>query len=473
MTKPAPSWRPPGFGLRLWWVLAFSVFGVPAQGMEVYTVGGGPESMDLLDIPWERLGPGDRVRIHWRPEPYRVKWCISTGGTPADPLVVEGVPNGAGMRPVIDGEDALTRGAVHYWNQERSVVRVGFAEEPTGPRAQHIRIEGLDIRGARGPATYSNSKGERASYSEHAAALHVDRSCNVEIRDCVLRDSCNGLFVTSNEEHLSEDIVIQGNHIHSNGIRGSVLAHNVYSAAVGIEFRFNRLGSLMEGSRGINLKDRSAGLLVEANWIEGGNRLLDLVDGVDSSKIVGDPNYGSTRVVGNVLLDGGDTGNNQVVHYGGDQQDTDLYRKGTLHFHHNTVVSTRKGSTVLLRMATGEQRVRMGGNIVYCTEGGSSLALLESAGTVELGRNWLPEDWKVAQGDTLGTVEDGGNSLLGTYPGFVDLEASDFRLAPGSPCQGQAVPMPGPSLRPTHVYRAHQSGEPRVLFQDLGAFERE
>ena len=71
---------------------------------------------------------------------------------------------------------------------------------------------------------------------------------------------------------------------------------------------------------GNNLKDRSAGLVVRYNWLEGGNRLLDLVES-DFPSYYENPSYRNTYVYGNVLVEQ-DGGNSQVIHYGGDNGNT-------------------------------------------------------------------------------------------------------------------------------------------------------
>ena len=62
----------------------------------------------IADVPWATLGPGDTVRIHWRPEPYKEKWVICRQGTAELPITVIGVPGSNGELPVIDGVGAVT-----------------------------------------------------------------------------------------------------------------------------------------------------------------------------------------------------------------------------------------------------------------------------------------------------------------------------------------------------------------------------
>src|SRR6185503_15289607 len=138
---------------------------------------------------------------------------------------------------------------------------------------------------------------------------------------------------------------------------------------------------------GNNLKDRSAGLVVRYNWIEAGNRQLDLVDGEDSSSIRNDPRYRETHVYGNVLIEPDAAGNRQITHYGGDSGGTASYRKGVLYFYHNTVVSTRTDRTTLFRLSTNEEHCDARNNIVYVTAAGNTLALIDDTGALSVSHN--------------------------------------------------------------------------------------
>ena len=69
---------------------------------------------------------------------------------------------------------------------------------------------------------------------------------------------------------------------------GSIYEHNAYTEALGIVYQFNHFGPLCASCLGNNLKDRSAGTVVRYNWIEGGNRQLDLVES-DSATYRADP----------------------------------------------------------------------------------------------------------------------------------------------------------------------------------------
>jgi hypothetical protein len=465
--------------LRVTGLLVAAVVAAVAAGRGFatdYEVGEGPGMLAAIgEVPWESLLPGDRVLIHWRAEPYREKWVLCRRGTEQSPIVVAGVPGPGGELPVIDGRDAVTRLALDYWNEARGVLKIGGANVPPDTLPGYLVIEKLDIRSARPPYTFTNESGGIESYASNAAAIYVEKAEHLVIRDCALHDSGNGLFIGA-FDGATQDILIERNWIHDNGIEGSYYEHNTYTAAIHITYQFNHLGRLRGGCGGNNLKDRSAGLVVRYNWIEDGNRQLDLVDAEDSQVLVNHPDYRRTFVYGNVLVEGDGEGNSQIVHYGGDSGTIDDYRKGTLHLFHNTVVSTRAGNTTLMRLSTNDEHADVRDNVVYTTAAGYHLALLDSSGVLELRDSWLRAGWVVSHGSFNGTFVDAGGNLDGEDAGFIDLATQDFSPAPGSPlidAGGELHPETLPDHEPVWQYLRHQSGVPRPDdgARDLGAFE--
>jgi len=442
-----------------------------------YEVGDGKPYATIGAVPWESLMAGDTVLIHWRASPYREKWVIGRTGAIGSPLVVRGVSGPGGIRPVIDGENATTRLALDYWNEQRSVIKFGGSSIPADIQPQHVVVENLDIRGARPPNTFTDDADNVLAYSMNAAAIHIERGANITIRNCLLRDSGNGLFVTSSNGEAASDILVEGNYILGNGNSGSIFEHNVYVAGIGMVFQYNRFGPLLSGAGGNNLKDRSAGLVVRYNWIEGGNRQLDLVDGEDSVLIRTHPAYATTHVYGNVLIEPADAGNKQITHYGGDSGATANYRNGTLYFHHNTVVSTRTDGTTLFRLSSNAHRCDARNNIAFVTTAGNGLAMLDSNGVLDLSHNWFKPGWRDTFGSLGGTINDDGSSIESASPGFVDFANQAFQLKSDSVCIDAATTLAS-ALLPAHAvtreYVDHQSSRARVQSgpsNDVGAYE--
>lgn len=329
-------------------------------------------------------------------------------------------------------------------------------------------IECLDISGARSSNSFSNDSGSQSTYQDNAAAITIESGDHIYVRSNALHDCGNGLFSASE----SSNVYVGGNHIYDNGNSGSIFEHNSYTESDGITFEFNHYGPLCSGCGGNNLKDRSAGTVVRYNWIEAGNRQLDLVDS-DHQELIQKSSYRSTFVYGNVLVEPDGAGNSQVVHYGGDSNQQNRYRAGTLYFHHNTVVSTRSGNTTLVRLSSSGETLDARNNIVYPSAGGGALAIIDGDGTANLADNWLPTGWKACHCTPSGSVNDNGN-VEGADPGFANAGSADYTLSAGSAADGAAGSLAsGASAHePTWQYVKHTGGEARASHDDVGAFER-
>lgn len=441
----------------------------------VYEVGPGKPLAAIGDVPWATLAPGDVVRIHWRAEPYREKWVIGRSGTAGAPIVVQGVLGPNGERPIVSGDGAVTPLALDYTGEARAVIKVGTANVPAAGVVEHVQIENLDVRSAHAAHSFTDDSGHAASYALNAAAIWIEAGRHVTVRNCAMTDSGNGLFVSAFDGE-TRDIRIERNWIAGNGNDGRIYEHNAYVAAIGIVFEGNRFGPLRPGAGGNNLKDRSAGLVVRYNWIEGGNRQLDLTDAEDSDVIVNHPSYGETFVYGNVLIEPDASGNRQIVHYGGDSGNEAIYRKGILHFFHNTVISTRAGRTTLLRLSTNDESADVRNNVIWTQATGSELELLSQYGHLLFSHNWVKPGWVAAFGGLGGTITDDGTNVQEADPFFSDAAGQDFRLLEGSAAIDAAGPLP--AVPAEHAvareYLEHQAHVPRIVWgaaPDLGAFE--
>ncbi len=422
-------------------ISAITVFSPHASAKE-YVVGPQASLKELEEVPWESLEPGDKVLIHARPEPYRSKWVICRRGTSDQPIVVMGIANSSGQRPVIDGRDALTRSSLNFWSEGRGIIKIGGANRPADLIPAHITIANLEIRSARPPFQFKGREGI-TPYPVNAASIFIEKGEDITISNCVLHDSGNGFFTSPQTRR----ILVEKCSIYGNGIEGSILEHNNYTSSEGITFQFNQFGPLREGCLGNNLKDRSAGLVVRYNWIEGGNRMLDLVDSHWKKPTLPEANYRETFVFGNILIKQNDQGNNQVVHYGGDSGRLDQYRMGMLYFYNNTVISERPATTVLFRLSSMQESVDCRNNIVWTTAPGRSLAIFDGNGTVNLYNNWLKKDWRKTHSTGQGEIHELGVLQTGDQPGWVDIARQDFRLQTDSQPLRTGSPLPEASIK--------------------------
>ncbi|MGJ8663296.1 MAG: hypothetical protein ACSHWU_06585 [Marinicella sp.] len=440
-----------------------------------YHVDSNPPYQNIGDVPWATIGAGDRVFIHWRAEPYREKWVINAVGTEENPIHVIGVNGPGGEQAVIDGNGAITVPGLNFWNEQRGLIKIGGSNTPDNELPEHIIIENLDIRSARPPYQFTNDGGGTETYSTNAASLYVEIGAHITFRNNTIRDSGNGIFVGANGGQ-TQDILIQNNHIYDNGIDGRIYEHNTYTAAIGITYEGNHFGALRPGALGNNLKDRSAGLVVKYNWIEDGNRQLDLVDAEDSSVLVNHPSYATTHVYGNVLIESDGQGNSQMVHYGGDSGTLDDYRKGDLYFYNNTVISTRSGNTTMLRLSTNDETAHVFNNVYYGPNSGSLLALMAGSGDVNMQHNWFKSGLQDCHCTPNGSIIDMGNNITGSDPDFIDFDAQEFKSQVGGDLINQGMNIL-PVLLPEHSlsreYVKHQNTQNRTGSgaMDIGAFE--
>jgi hypothetical protein len=434
-----------------------------------YHVGPDQAIKRLEMAPFARLEAGDLLAIHWRPEPYAVKWVLACRGTKEKPIVVRGIPGPEGQLPVIEANGAITGTGLDFWSGQRGIIKIGGSNNPPDVMPAHIVIEGLELRGARPGRNFFGRDGLQ-EYSDAASAIFIEKGEHITIRSCKLHDCANGFFTSAE----ASEILVEGCRIEGNGLEGSVFQHNSYTEAAGITFQFNRFGPLRDGAGGTNLKDRSAGTVVRYNLIEGGNRQLDLVEAQEGDTIKTDPRYHQAFVYGNVLVERNNDGNPQIVHFGGDSGPEEDFRQGPLWFYHNTIVSKRKNNTTLLRLSTQLQTADVFNNVVYVEADGARLSILDENGTARLHHNWLKKGYKECHGTLAGTISESDN-LTGDAPGFRDEPKGDFRLLETSPARNAGMPLPKAleahpvkyELVPPFGFRKRPADDK----PDLGAFE--
>ncbi len=439
----------------------------PDDFYTVWDIGPGQELESPCDMAWEDVESGTLVRIHWREDPYRCKWVITTEAYEARPLVVMGIPDEDRL-PVISGDGATTPTGMDYYNEVRSVIKIGNSEE-SNPDEQPVWVwlQDLDIRSASPSYSFTDADGLDQSYLPDAGAVHIEAGRQVHLRGLHLHDSANGLVVDED----ASDTTVSHSWFYDNGIEDEWLMHHANTQTQGITFEYNRFDPLRDGAAGGALEDRSSGLVFRYNWVQGGNHQLELVDTV-SETIRDAADYGTPFIYGNVFVEPADAGATELLIYGGDGSDESWFRKGTLYFFHNTVLSQRPDATTLLRLSSAGESVDFRNNVVH-TSGGGRLWVLAGEGPVLMADNWLTEDWiEEATTEPSGLVDDQGTTS-GKEPGFVDASNLDLHLAEGSPCQGIAGQnAAAASEHPVDSqYVDPRDSEERSTREDLGAFE--
>lgn len=469
---------------------------------KIYEVGDGREYPSLGSVPQEALCAGDTIEIHWRAEPYREKILIAARGTREQPVTVRGICGPQGQKPVISGHGAAARPGYDtgVTNANKWVVKIGRSgsNKDNNYLSSYVIIENIEVTDCLPEYTFTDWRGETHHYDVFGAGIWVDRGEHITLKNCIVHNCSNGLFVNSRDNEaegffVCRDILVEGNEFYDNGIPGSILEHNSYCAAIGITYQFNRYGPLKNGAYGYGLKDRSAGTVIRYNRIEGGRREISLDDGEDNPMIPAHEDYNDAYVYGNLLIENDDGpirvwGDDEIVHFGGDNPDVPD-RGGTLYFFNNTVVSYRqrrvytensldrgaynnspasqqwdtKGReerTSLFYFPHG-QHVDARNNIFYAAgpEPAPMVPVVDT-GSAYFSHNWFSGTYtRFVPNETVDEERGQGreirlddSNIIGGDPGFCDASQRDFRLREDSVCRGM-----GCEAAPECIRRCHKA----------------
>ena len=154
-----------------------------------------------------------------------------------------------------------------------------------------------------------------------------------------------------------------------------------------------------------------------------------------------------------MIVEHPNSGNNDICFYGGDGGSAQKFRKGTLYFYNNTIVSDRTDNTRLFRMATNDESIDARNNIAYVTAAGSNLQVLDNFGRLTLTQNWFKTGWTpFVTNQPKGSITNNG-TVTGASPGFVNQAGQDYHLTAGSQagrCRDHPQPRgaAGPQRRP-------------------------
>ncbi|MBK8565523.1 MAG: T9SS type A sorting domain-containing protein [Saprospiraceae bacterium] len=288
-----------------------------------------------------------------------------------------------------------------------------------------ITVENIEFSGATVP-------------DQNGAGIRLDGT-GMTVRHCYFHHNQNGIL-TSNPN--AGEILIEYTEFAYSGY-GDGYTHNVYVGHVEkLTFRFNYSHHAIVGH---NLKSRARENFIYCN------RIMDEEDG-QSSRLIDLPNGGLSIVMGNLLMEGPQSENNNLIGYGLEGLSNDGPHE--FYFVNNSAVSKRPGNTLFLHVIDGTEVVNVSNNIFAYT---GAATLLNGTATTELTNLFLPD-------------------LVSA--GFADDVSYDYTLLPSSPAIDAGTTLTtlasGHSLTPDHAY-IHPTAE--VLRQvvgnsiDLGAFE--
>ena len=396
---------------------------------QVFRVGPGYRFKDLRAVGWDRLRPGDIVEIYSRPTPYREKFILRAGGTKKNPIIIRGISDNDGNRPVIDGENAQVFQKINIGLSKRALIIVGGSEK----RADHIILDNLELRNANNTQTFIY-KGKKEPYADNGAAVFVQNGRNVTIRNCIIHSCCMGVQTAyyPNVDHF----ILRSNHIYNNGdFTKKRWGHNVYLQGKRTLIEFNRFGELY--SDGNNIKDRSQMVIIRYNWIEGGqSRQIDLVESLHYP-------VAHAYVYGNVIISGQKTVNPKMILYGGDLPKKNTSRSGTLYFYNNTIRFRYNRMDAFIYMNRADCTASIINNAFF--GGGLSPSITMGPGRVT-GTNNLIQRGSPAEG-LLNSFYGGLEQIMGTnffpYSSSLLVNNGVAQL----PLRVKYIPAPKPNLK--------------------------
>ena len=330
------------------------------------------------------------------------------------------------------GNDALA-----VWQKNNLFIRGGGGRPKLVANGQYILGKGIWVL-AGNDITVENIEFTGAQVPDkNGAGIRLDGE-GLTVRHCYFHDNENGIL-TSNPG-LGE-ILIEYSEFAGNGF-GDGFSHNLYIGVVGkLTFRFNYTHRAKIGHL---LKSRA-----KQNFILY-NRIMDEDTG-NSSRLIDLPNGGFSIIMGNLLMQGPNAENNNMIGYGLEG----LFNAAIndLYIVHNTFVNKRVASCLFIDLTAGAESSLIANNIFAGT------------GTVIQGQGVVQHTY--------------GNNLIETHidsVGFIDEVNYDYHLSPNAHAidLGLALsPVSGHSLTPDFAYKHLASSESRSIVNnpDAGAYE--
>ncbi|HLF63233.1 MAG TPA: right-handed parallel beta-helix repeat-containing protein [Saprospiraceae bacterium] len=339
----------------------------------------------------------------------------------------------AGDTIEIDGETYTGTATLAVWNKNNLFI-IGVNGRP------HLIADGTYILGkgiwvlSGNNITVENVEFSDASVPDNnGAGIRLD-GMGLTVRHCYFHENETGILTNNN----GGDILIEFTEFDHNSY-GDGFSHNLYIGHVNsLTFRFNYSHHAVEGH---NLKSRA-----NENYIYY-NRIMDEETGA-SSRLIDLPNGGYSIVMGNLLMEGENSPNSNLVGYG--QEGLSNPGPHEFYFINNTLVNKRIASGLYVDIDGQPDVVNIINNI------------FAGPGTL-----------------TNGPITTFDHNLVETViadVGFVDEANFDYHLISNSPAIDYGIevdPVNGSSLTPEFGYLHPVDSETRSLNGtiDAGAYE--
>lgn len=316
---------------------------------------------ELADVPWNQLRAGDVINLYYRATPYREKPVIGAQGTQMLPVVLWGVTDALGRRPIIDGDMAVTlpttdgmMSATPEYGSDLAIVMV-ISPGPYQTKPTWVEVCNLHVRNAGRGFSYIARSGSTRLWPTGASGLRIGPANDVLVANCIFQGCGQGVFTVVRNDDPEEAcyrITYRSNRFYENGTPNSYYEHNLYNQCASPRVIANFFGPLIPSAWGSTYKSRCSDEVFAYNYVVASpGRTIDWVQSEDSqNSIVLEPGYGQDVAFGNVILiDSNRPAVNtaEPLHYGGDNQGEDtatgtplgnLPYRANLLFYNNTVL---------------------------------------------------------------------------------------------------------------------------------------
>lgn len=351
-------------------------------------------------------------------------------------------PNALYTANVVDNGDTINvqagnytgRAALAVWQADSLLIR-GVGEQPQlYADGEFILGKGVWVFSGNDITVENIGFHDATVPDQNGAGIRLD-GVGITVRNCLFRNNENGIL-TSNPG--IGDIIIEYSEFDGNGF-GDGFSHNLYVGTVGsLTFRFNYSHHARVGHC---LKSRAKENNIRYNHFsdeETGN----------SSRLIDLPNGGRTFIVGNVLHQGPEALNRNVIGYGHEGFFNAAFNE--IYVGNNTFISHRAGTWSYVDARPGTEKIWVVNNIFAGTEATAIVGVV----MFEVGNIRLLEDM----------VE------------FVDAANYDYRLTQDSPAidasrtdfdGGDVFEQPGYQ----YFHPLDATARPVIGNTDVGAYE--
>lgn len=232
------------------------------------------------------------------------------------------------------------------WSKNNLVIKGVGGKPHMIANSQNIQGKGIWITSGNN-ITVENIEFSGATVADKNGAGIRAEGPDVTIRNCYFHNNENGIL-TNNP--YSGNVLIESSEFSYNGY-GDGQSHNLYIGHVNkLIFQYNYVH---HANIGHNLKSRANENIILYN------RIADEDTG-NSSRLIDLPNGGFSIIMGNILMQGNNAVNNNMVGYGLEGLTNSL---SELYFINNTMVNKKTGSNRFLHIQSGTNVVQVINNV--------------------------------------------------------------------------------------------------------------